>query len=94
MTGKRPFTDQSIAALKPDKKRRTYRDPGQRHLYVIVQPTGAKSFYFIANDPSGEPVRDTFGTTDEITLDEARAMAQEAFRNIRQPAVLMSRELR
>ncbi len=38
------FTDISIRNLKPSAKRREIPDPGARGLYLVVQPSGMKSF--------------------------------------------------
>ena len=42
----RALTDIAVRNLKPSKKkkRREIADPGARGLYVIVQPSGVKSF--------------------------------------------------
>jgi hypothetical protein len=38
------LTNLSVANLKPATTRREVPDPGQRGLYVIVRPTGRKTF--------------------------------------------------
>src|SRR5215469_9287342 len=38
------LTDIGIRNLKPSMQRREVPDPGARGLYVVVQPTGAKTF--------------------------------------------------
>jgi integrase len=38
------LTDIAISNLKPEAKRREIPDPGQRGLYIVVQPSGVKSF--------------------------------------------------
>jgi integrase len=40
----RALTDIAIRNLRPEPKRREIPDPGARGLYVIVQPSGVKSF--------------------------------------------------
>ena len=40
----RVLTDIAIRNLKPSSKRREVPDPGARGLYVVVQPSGQKSF--------------------------------------------------
>jgi integrase len=40
----RGLTDIAIRNLKPSATRREIPDPGQKALYVVVQPSGAKSF--------------------------------------------------
>jgi hypothetical protein len=40
----RGLTDVAIRNLKPGAARREIADPGQRGLYVVVQPSGVKSF--------------------------------------------------
>jgi integrase len=42
--GSRGLTDIAIRNLKPGKERREIPDPGARGLYVVVQPSGSKSF--------------------------------------------------
>ena len=47
----KPLTDIAIRNLKPGPKRREIPDAGCRGLYVVVQPSGAKSFavrYYLA----------------------------------------------
>src|SRR5262249_53382214 len=41
---RRPLTDVAIRNLKPGSARSEIPDPGARGLYVVIQPSGVKSF--------------------------------------------------
>jgi integrase len=41
---RKPLTDIAIRNLKPGPKRREIPDPGARGLYIVIQPSGVKSF--------------------------------------------------
>jgi hypothetical protein len=42
--GPRALTDIAVRNLKLSRERREIPDPGARGLYVILQPSGSKSF--------------------------------------------------
>jgi integrase len=71
------LTVKAIEALKPGKKRREEPDGHTRGLFVIVQPSGAKSWavrYRIA----GAPKKYTIGPYPEFDIPTARDLAREA----------------
>jgi integrase len=80
---RKTLTDKGVAALKPRPKRYTEPDPQLAGHYVRVQPSGAKSYVAVARDPSGKQVWSTLGTPDMLPIDEARAMARERIRRVR-----------
>jgi Arm DNA-binding domain len=41
---RKPLTDIAVRKLKPGPRRREIADPGARGLYVVIQPSGVKSF--------------------------------------------------
>jgi integrase len=72
-----PLTDLSIKKLTPGATRRTVRDGKIPSLFLIVQPSGARSWaYHYRRD--GQPRKITFGSYPAITLEEARRLAQKA----------------
>jgi integrase len=75
------FTANTIKALKPDTERREVRDPGCQGLYVLVQPTGAKSFA-VRYRFDGKPVKLTLPRG--VTLAAARKAAADALHEVEQ----------
>jgi hypothetical protein len=75
------FTANTIKALKPGNDRREVRDPECRGLYVLVQPTGAKSFA-VRYRFDGKPVKLTLPRG--ITLAAARKAAADALHEVEQ----------
>jgi integrase len=71
------------AELPKKAKRYTEPDPEQRGLYVRIPPQGPNSFVTVARDPYGKQVWTTLGTTDELTLDEARATSRAVAKRIK-----------
>jgi integrase len=86
---RKPLTDKGVAALKSRASRYAFPDPELRGLYVRVQPSGAKSFVTVARDPYGKQVWTTIGAADVLGVDEARDLAREAIKRVRQglPAI-------
>ena len=75
------LTDVAIENLKAQLSRREYPDGKIAGLYVVVQPTGAKSFalrYRVA----GVPRKLTIGPYPAIGLKTARKKAQEALGDV------------
>jgi integrase len=70
----RGFTDIAIRNLKPGDKRRELPDPGARGLYVIVEPSGFKSFA-VRFRFDGKPKKLSLGN---IPLSRARKAAAHA----------------
>src|SRR6516162_9601159 len=40
----RRITDRTVRNFKPGKDRREVRDPAQRGLYVLIQPSGSRGY--------------------------------------------------
>ena len=81
MTLKAPkFTDISIRNMKPGPTRRELPDPGARGLYLVVQPSGAKSFA-VRYRFKGKPRKLTLG---ELPLAAARKAAADALFEVNQ----------
>ena len=77
----RGLTDIAIKNLKPAATRREIPDPGQRGLYVVIQPTGAKSFA-VRYRYGGKPRKLTL--TGGILLAAARKAASDALYEVEQ----------
>jgi integrase len=79
----RGFTDLSIKNMKPSTERREIPDPAARGLYLIVQPSGVKSFacrYRFA----GKAYKLTFQGGIDIGLATARKLAADALAEVAQ----------
>jgi len=75
-TAKVTLNKATIAALKvPAAGRVYYHDARQPGLTVCVTAAGARTFYLYRWD-NGRPLRQRLGTTDEITVEQARTMAK------------------
>ena len=83
MTRRKSLSDVGIQALKPRPARYAFPDPELRGHYVRVTPAGAKSFVALARDPDGKQVWATLGSTDLLTVDQARDEARSAIRRIK-----------
>lgn len=81
---RKTLTDKGVAALKSRASRYAFPDPELRGLYVRVQPSGAKSFVTVARDPYGKQVWTTIGAADVLGVDEARDLARETIKRVRQ----------
>jgi integrase len=78
----RGLTTKGVEALKPDPDRRVeISDPGQRGLYLVMQPSGAKSWAARFRH-EGRPVKFTLGRWPMMGLAEARAAAAEAIEQV------------
>jgi integrase len=74
----RGFTDIAIRNLKPGDKRRELPDPGARGLYVIVEPSGYKSFA-VRFRFDGKPRKLSLGA---VSLSAARKAAAHALHEV------------
>jgi integrase len=87
------LTDGAIRRYVPGKQRRRIRDGGAQSLYLIVEPTGVKSFEMRFRRPDGRPAKIRLGryttTRDseehpvigqQLTLAAARQVAAEVQR--------------
>lgn len=80
------FTDLSVQALKPDPaKRREVPDPGQPGLYVVIQPSGVKS-WCVRYRQNDRPRKLTLGRFPALGLAEARKMTAKALERIERGA--------
>jgi len=69
------FTEASVSALKPPPNRREYhKDSKFPGLQVCVTSTGAKTYYFVKR-VSGKPKRLWLGTTEQLSVVNARKAA-------------------
>ena len=75
------LTDIAIRNLKPGPARREIADPGARGLYVVIQPSGAKS-YAVRYRYAGKPRKLTL--TAGISLAAARKAAADALYQVEQ----------
>lgn len=75
----RAFTAKSIETLKPDPKRRKeVPDPALSGLYLVVQPSGVKS-WAVRYRHGGKTRKMTLGKWPILSLADARLAASEAF---------------
>jgi integrase len=86
---RKTLTDKGVSALRPRAKRFAYPDPELRGHYVIVYPTGSKSFTTEARGPDGKQVWTSIGPTDSTEIEEARRQARSILQRVRSglPAV-------
>jgi integrase len=81
---RRRLTDKGVAALKPRAARFAYPDPELVGHYVMIQPSGVKTFKAVTREPlGGKQIWVTLGRTDHLQIEEARAAAREAIARIR-----------
>jgi integrase len=75
--------DDGVAKLKTPSKRVTIPDPECRGHYIRVTPTGSKSFWAVARDPSAKQHWQLIGAADSIKIEDARDKARKVIRSIR-----------
>ena len=80
---RKSLSDKGVTALKPRASRYAMPDPELSGHYVRVQPSGAKSYVTVTLDPAGRQVWTTIGSTDVLTIDEARSLAREVIKRVR-----------
>ena len=82
---RKSLTDNGVAALKPRAKRYAHSDPELAGHYVIVQPTGVKSFSAVTRDPSGKQIWTRIGSPDPevLTIEKSRVRAREIMGRVR-----------
>ena len=84
------LTTAAVRALKPARNRREVPDGGCSHLYLVVEPTGKKSWALRARRPDKRPGKLRLGTVDvaeghvtdpkiggHLTLPSARALTAQ-----------------
>ena len=81
---RKTLTDKGVLALKPKAKRYPFPDPELRGHYVIVQPTGTKTFWAVTRNPAGAQNWVTVGATDKLGVDDARKKARKAIERLRE----------
>jgi Arm domain-containing DNA-binding protein len=75
----RGLTDLAIRNLKPGARRREIPDPGQRGLYVQLQPSGARGFA-VRYRLHGKPCKLTL--PGGVTLAQARKLAGDVLYDV------------
>lgn len=73
----RAFTTKTVEAIKSGDNRREIPDPGLSGLYLVVQPSGAKS-WALRYRYAGKPRKLTLGRWPVMGLADARGAASEA----------------
>jgi integrase len=84
MTRRKRLTNHQVASLAVTAKRYSVLDPELAGHYVRVMPSGAKSYAAVARDPYGKQIWFTIGSTDVLKIEEARELAREAIKRIKQ----------
>jgi integrase len=85
----------SVKAYRPQKKRREIADSKAVGLFLIVQPSGKKSWAVRLRRPDGRPAKLTLGVVDladKETADEATLGAPLSLAQARQLAASIARE--
>jgi len=77
------LTVKKIEALKPEARPREYADGGARGLYVVVQPSGGKS-WVLRYRHEGKSRKLTLGRWPELGLELARRIATERLGDVAQ----------
>ena len=79
---RRTLTDRQVQMLPRTRKRYVVSDPEQRGMYVRV-PTGPCVYCAVARDPYHRQVWATLGSSDVVTIEEARDQARTAIKRIK-----------
>lgn len=77
------FTATSIAKLKPRGSRYLVRNVNLGGHYIRVFPSGTKTHYALARDPSGKQVWHTIGDAGLLKAEEAEELARAALKSIK-----------
>src|SRR5262245_51462251 len=80
---RKTLTDRGVSKLKVRAKRHAHPDPELRGHYVMVYPTGTRSYAVQARDLNGKQVWEVFDRCDMIGIDEARDKARERIKRIK-----------
>ncbi|SUS08005.1 hypothetical protein DF3PB_5540001 [uncultured Defluviicoccus sp.] len=70
------LTTKAVEAMKPGRSRREIADDLARGLYLVVQPSGGKS-WAVRYRINGKPTKDTIGRYPEIGLADAREVVSD-----------------
>lgn len=76
--GTRKLTTKAVENAKPGKSRREVPDGLVPGLYLIVQPSGAKSWAIRYRNPAGKPRKHTLGRYPQMDLSAAREAGRAA----------------
>ena len=60
----KPLTAAAVTKFKPGRKRRRIRDLGARSLFLIIEPSGHRSWQMRFRTPSGRIGKMTLGPLD------------------------------
>ena len=74
------LTVAAVEKLKPAKARREVPAGGVTGFYLVIQPSGSKSWAFRYRNTDGKPRKVTMGQWPAMELDDARAHALELWR--------------
>ena len=89
------LTEAAVRKLRPSAKRRVVRDGGGRSLYLVIQPSGARSWMMRFRRPGGKAGKIVLGSVDlsgsevqgeptigmPLTLSAARQVAAQVHRD-------------
>jgi len=90
-----PLTTRTVDTIKPGPTRIERPDGLLRGLYLVTQPSGAKSWAVRYRNAAGTPRKLTLGPYPAISLADARELAKAKLRDVqegRDPAVEKQRE--
>jgi integrase len=79
---RKTLTDKGVAALKPRAHKYAFPDPQLTGHYVLVQPTGSKSFTTVAR-ANGKQVWTHIGAADAMSIADAREQARAILQRVR-----------
>jgi integrase len=77
----RALTTRTLETIKPGRKRREIADRHMPGLYLVLQPSGAKS-WAVRYRHAGTPRKHTLGSYPAIDLKSARHLASRALRTV------------
>ncbi len=80
----KPLSQTAVDRARPRATRYEIPDGRQPGLYLVVQPSGTRS-WALRTRIGGKPAEITLGNAEVISLDEAREQAHDALRQARQP---------
>jgi integrase len=80
---RKTMSDAGVAALKPRAKRYAVGDPELGGHWIRIQPTGAKSFWAVGNNPDGRQIWSRIGAVDAMTIEAAREQARTILQRVR-----------
>lgn len=66
------LTTAAVRALKPHKRRREIPDAGARGLYLVIEPTGKKSWALRYRRPNGKSAKLRLGSVSDLKVEEPK----------------------